>query len=165
MLKNFLDTICNAIKDVEEFLSPNAVVIPGIKRSVQLDGYSCGAQCAYAILKYYGKARSINAIKKALGTSIEEGTDTGPILRLLRKRGLRVSIKKDATLRNIYEAIDNQWPILISVDDGDHWVVIYGYSEDGIYILDPALKSLLCEWSVVEFGGRWDEAWIGVVKN
>jgi ABC-type bacteriocin/lantibiotic exporter with double-glycine peptidase domain len=164
MLKNFFDTICNAIKDVEEFLSPSAVVIPGIKRSVQLDGYSCGAQCAYVILKYYGKARSIDATKKALGTT-KEGTDTGPILRLLRKRGLRVSIKKDATLRNIYEAIDNQWPILISVDDGDHWVVIYGYSEDGIYILDPALKSLLCEWSAEEFGGRWDEAWVGVVKN
>ena len=165
MLKNFFDTVYNKMKNVEEFFSPNAVVIPGIKRSVQLDGYSCGAQCAYAILKYFGKARSIKAVIKALGTSIEQGTDTGPILRLLRERGLRVSVNKNAKLRNIYEAIDKQCPILISVDDGDHWVVIYGYSDDAIYILDPALRSLLCKWSVVEFGGRWDEAWIAVVKN
>ena len=31
-------------------------------RSMQLDGYSCGVQSYYSILKYYGKARSVDNI-------------------------------------------------------------------------------------------------------
>ncbi len=158
-----VDIVFNILKDIEEYFYPDAVLIPGIKKSVQLDAYSCGAQCAYVILDYYDKSNSIDAVIKELGTN-KEGTDTEPILKLFIKNGLNVYVNEKAKLTDIYSAIDNNYPILISVDEGEHWVVIYGYSDENIFVLDPSIKSPFCAWSKKKFRECWDN-WIAVIKN
>ena len=46
-----------------------------------MDDYSCGAQSAFVVLKYYGKARSIKNVTRELGITCD-GTDSGQLRRL-----------------------------------------------------------------------------------
>ncbi len=164
MKKYYADLVYNFYKDIEERRSPDSVLLD-MKRSIQVDKYSCGAQCVYTILQYYKIPRTLNEILKGLNTSKRNGTDTGPILNYLRSNGLKVSINKYSKLSHIHSAIDSLNPILISVDDGEHWVVIYGYNTDGIFILDPSRKEIKNFWDMKKFMSRWDDNWIAVIKD
>ena len=82
---------------------------------------------------------SIDKIKKKLGTD-EYGTDEKAILNLFKKKGLVVKTKWNATRKDIKKAVDKGWPILITMYEGYHWVVIYGYSKTGVFVLDSALR-------------------------
>ena len=55
--------------------------------------------------------------------------------------------------------------IVQHIDNGDHWVVVYGYSDDGIFVLDSSRNRFLNQWGYGEFIKRWDENWIAVVKE
>ena len=50
------------------------------------------------ILEYYGKAKSINNVKRELNISKVDGVDTEPILRLFKKKGLNVRVNEKAEL-------------------------------------------------------------------
>ena len=164
IIKNIVDFVYNCIKDIEEVLSADSVVLK-MKRSIQLDNYSCGAQCVYTILNYFNKDKTLNEIKESLGTTETDGTGTKQILNYLIRNGLDVQIYEKATISSIQDAIENGYPMLITVDDGDHWVVVYGYSDDGIFVLDSSRKRFLNQWGYGEFIKRWDENWIAVVKE
>ncbi len=136
-----------------------------MKRSIQLDSYSCGAHCTYMILDYYGIDISFETVVGELKTNSKNGTDTKPIIKYLKKNGLEVVVNKKTNLSYIKATIDNGSPLLISVDNGDHWIVIYGYSEEGIFVLDPSKKRLLNHWGIAEFMKRWDENWTAAIKE
>lgn len=146
-------------------MDDNTVCIKGIKRSVQLDKYSCGAQSAVVILNYFDKNRSINKVKDFLGTTKKDGTDTEPILNLFKENNLNVEVNEKARLNDIYESVDEGKPMLISVYDGEHWIVVYGYSNDFIYVLDPSINQYSCRLTKQEFNERWDENWIAMVSS
>ena len=164
MKKYYADLVYNFYKNIEEKRSPDSVFLD-MKRSIQLDSYSCAAQCVYTIMEYYKTPKTIDEILKGLNTSKKDGTDTGPILNYLRSNGLNVIINESSKLSDIQSAIDSLNPILISVDDGEHWVVIYGYNKNGIFILDPARKEIKNFWDMKKFMSRWDDNWIAVVKK
>ena len=164
MKKYYADLVFNFYKDIEEKRSPDSVLLD-MKRSVQLDSYSCGAQCVYMILEYNNIHKTLDQILKGLNTSKRNGTDTGSILNYLRANGLRVAINKQSKITYIHSAIDNLDPILISVDEGEHWVVIYGYNKDGIFILDPSRREVKNLWGMKKFMRRWDDNWIAVIKG
>ena len=42
-----------------------------------------------------------------------------------------------------------------TVDNGDHWAVVYGYSNDGIFVLDSSRSRFLNQWGYGEFIKRW----------
>ncbi len=156
--------ISYCIKDIEEVLSADSVVLK-MKRSVQLDSFSCGAQCVYMILNYFQKDKTLNEIKESLNTNESDGTDTKQILNYLVDNGLDVHINEKGAISSIQAAIGNGYPVLITVDDGDHWAVVYGYSNDGIFVLDSSRSRFLNQWGYGEFIKRWDENWIAVVKE
>jgi ABC-type bacteriocin/lantibiotic exporter with double-glycine peptidase domain len=164
IIKNIVDFVYNFIKDIEEVLSADSVVLQ-MKRSVQLDSYSCGAQSVYMILNYFNTDKTLNEIKESLNTTEPDGTDTKKILNYLLKNKLDVQIYEKATISSIQEAISNGFPMLITIDEGDHWVVVYGYSDDGIYVLDSSRNRFLNQWGYGEFIKRWDENWIAVIKG
>ena len=112
MKKYYADLVYNHYKDIEEKRSPNSVLLD-MKRSIQLDSYSCGSQCVYMILEYYKINRNLDEILKGLNTSRRDGTDTEPILNYLRINGLNVSINTRSKLTHIHSAINNLNPILI----------------------------------------------------
>jgi ABC-type bacteriocin/lantibiotic exporter with double-glycine peptidase domain len=163
ILQKIINTTLNVIKFFEE-KTKSAKTIKGIKRSIQFDEVSCGAHCTYMILKYFNKKISIDKIKKKLGTD-EYGTDEKVILDLFKKKGLVVKTKYNATRKEIKKAINKGWPLLITMYEGYHWVVIYGYSKTGVFVLDSALDFIFNEWDWQEFLDVWDDRWIAFIKD
>ena len=113
-------------------------IIENIRRSYQRDDYSCGAHSLYSILRYYNKKLSFKKLKKDLGTNMENGTNLTSILRYLKVKNIKFSIKRHAKLLDLKKAIDNKYPVLILTDKEEHWVVVYGYSDKMFYVLDSA---------------------------
>ena len=77
-LKELLDNAINTLNGLEEDEDDSVL---DIERSLQLDTYTCGVQSAYAILKYYGKARSIQSVEGYLGPDKNVGTTETAIYR------------------------------------------------------------------------------------
>jgi len=164
IIKNIVDFVYNCIKDIEEVLSADSVVLK-MKRSVQLDSYSCIAQSVYMVLNYYNKDKTLNEIKESLNTTETDVTGTKQILNYLVRNGLDVQINEKGTISSIQTAIGNGYPVLITVDEGDQLAVVYGYSNDGIFVLDSSRSRFLNQWGYGEFIKRWDENWIAVIKG
>ena len=160
-LKPVVDKTASLLKCVEAVLDPKCTCLPGFSRSLQLDDYSCGAQCAFMILRYFGKARSIGNVTRELGTDTE-GTSQYQIKDLLERRGLRIKRIRAPKLKHLREAIDDNCPLLVSMDT-DHWAVVCGYSRGAIYIADPSwYRSFFSRCPVENFRRRWDK-WAMVV--
>ncbi len=163
IIQSSVDAAINIIRFFEE-IAKSATVIKDISRSIQLESYSCGAYCAYMILRYYNKKLSIEEIKRRLRTN-KDGTDEKAIIKLFRVKGLKVRIKRNASRVDIKKAIEKGYPILISTYSGEHWCVIYGYTLDGVFVLDPALNHFFNEWNWKKFLKVWDKRWIAVIKE
>ena len=52
--------------------------------------------------------------------------------------------------------------MLTTIDDGDHWIVVYGYSKSKIYVLDSVGYRPFVKWSKAKFKKRWDN-WGAIV--
>jgi ABC-type bacteriocin/lantibiotic exporter with double-glycine peptidase domain len=168
VIKRIADWIADAGKHLEESLDPEATVLEGFERSLQLDYYTCGAQSTYMILRYYRRARSIDAVTKALGTT-EDGTDEDQIRQLLTKRGLTARRIQRPTIAKLRQAIDAGCPVLVCLDskdiEGGHWAVVYGYSPGHVFVADPCLElAILCRHTTERFRSRWDK-WAMVVEK
>ena len=162
-LKSLVDKAAGAVQRVDEAFSNNAVLLD-VERSIQLDGWSCGAQSGYMLLRHFGKARSVDATARALGTD-EEGTSESSLLRLFRQRRLEVRVRKRATLSDLRRGIDRDALSLVSMDDGSHWAIVYGYSVGKIFVADPSLlKSVGVGLTVGDFEHRWDH-WAAIVSK
>jgi len=157
VLKRITEGVVNALNWAEKAIDPDSVVLPGFRRSLQFDGYSCGVQSTFMILRYYRKARSVLNVERELGTDAD-GTTTRQIRSLIRRRGLHSTIIPKARLRDLRSQIDLGRPVLISPLDSTHWSVVYGYSPNiGIYVADPFLPvGLSCLFSGEEFKDYWD---------
>jgi ABC-type bacteriocin/lantibiotic exporter with double-glycine peptidase domain len=161
-IKMAVDAAANGEKIIAEFLEKEAVWIEGMSRSIQIDRYSCGAQCAFMVLKRFGKARNIEAVENELGTT-SEGTTEEAIIYLMRKRGLTVSIFRRSSphvkpVRSIERHIKKDAPVIayMKTRTEDHWVVVYGYSYTSFLILDPSPKNTLgVKISRARFRRRW----------
>lgn len=162
-VKRVADRIAGWMQSIEETFARDAVLLD-MRRTIQVTGYTCGAESAYMILRYFGKARSIGAVTRALDTD-EAGTSTRSLLALFRKRGLRPAINARATLDDLRRAIDAGAPVLVSMDDERHWSVAYGYSSTKrFFILDPSIRrSQRVALSVDAFQARWDR-WAMIIR-
>ncbi len=161
-LKLVVDRIASVAQWLEERLARDAVLLD-VERSIQTDGYSCGAQSAFVILRHFSRARSIAAVTRAAKTD-EDGTSTRALLALFRKRGLKPVINARATVRDLRRAIDGGAPALVSMDDECHWAVVYGHSCGRVFVADPSIrKTLRVGLSVEAFRARWDR-WAMIVR-
>ncbi|MCM2332654.1 MAG: cysteine peptidase family C39 domain-containing protein [Anaeromyxobacteraceae bacterium] len=139
-----------------------ADILKGFRRSVQFDDYSCGVQCTQAILDYFDVQVSASVLEKELGTT-RRGTDEDQIRSVLRKNGLRSRSFDSATMRRLRNAIAAGSPVLVSVDSGKHWSVVYGYGKGTVYLADPsfAVFATLTEERFLE---RWDGGGVVVFR-
>lgn len=71
--------------------------------------------------------------------------------------GVKVHVNESADLDDIKSALIERKPVLIIIRDGEHWVVVYGFSEVRL--------NLKCSLSYEEFIDCWDENWVAVVSN
>jgi ABC-type bacteriocin/lantibiotic exporter with double-glycine peptidase domain len=148
-----IDALFSSLARAEEQLYPNATILPSFPRSIQLDGYSCGAKSTYIVLKYFGKRCSPATVEAELGTTWE-GTSKSDIKRVLRKHRLEVVVHSRMNLRDLKSAINAGSPVLVSLYENWHYSVAYGYSGRHVFVMNPSLGSMgsvncavrLAEW-------------------
>lgn len=174
--KQVVDVVANIVKTIEEALTPSPMVIlDGFRRSLQLDDYSCGAQSAFAVLQYYGKARSIANVTRDAGTT-RDGTNSYQLIDLFKRRGLRPVVLKAPTLGTLKAEIRAGNPVLAYVDDRDedgnkdddygHWVAVYGFGPGSVFVADPTVTRYpWCRHSVERFRKRWAGRWAMAVRE
>jgi ABC-type bacteriocin/lantibiotic exporter with double-glycine peptidase domain len=161
-IKTIADKAANLSKRTEERLAPDWVLLTDLPRSLQLDGYTCGAQCAFMVLSYYGKATSIKNVTKELGTT-SDGTTSTQLRTLFKRRKFRPLMLRPATLAKLKKEINAGHPVVVCVDT-DHFAVVYGYGEKCVFVADPSIRRApWCKHATDQFLSRWDR-WGMVVR-
>ncbi|HKJ82097.1 MAG TPA: cysteine peptidase family C39 domain-containing protein [Ignavibacteriaceae bacterium] len=169
LIKNKVERFTNYLNSIEKQKDPNATYL-GLRRFNQVDRYSCGIQCAYSILDYYKRLTTDVELDKLIN---KNGTDFDVIKNIFQDYGLNISEKYDSSLLDIKNFIDKEFPLLTTINDTEHWVVIYGYSmnKKGIshlFIMDPVLKRLKAKWTINKFKKHWrewDEQWLAIISG
>ncbi len=164
--QSVVDAFFTATARTEEQLHPSAVVLPNFPRSIQLDGYTCGAKSTYMVLRYFGKRCTPASVEAELGTTYA-GTPRTTIKRVLRKHGFRIRVNTDMSLRDLKAAVAAGCPVIVRLYDGWHYSVVYGYSDKHVFVMNPSLGemgSVGCAIRFAEWRSMFDR-WGLVVSN
>lgn len=169
LIKNKVEHFTNYLNSIEKQSDPNAKYLD-LRRFNQVDRYSCGIQCAYSILDYYNLLSGESELDSFMDRN---GTDFEVIKNIFLDYGLSISEKYESTFRDIKTSIDKELPLLTTINDTEHWVVIYGYSINNekishLFIMDPVLKRLKTKWTINKFKKHWrewDEQWIAIISG
>jgi ABC-type bacteriocin/lantibiotic exporter with double-glycine peptidase domain len=132
-MQNIIDTIATTAAKIEALTYPDAVILPGFKRSLQLDSYSCGTHAVFAILKYFRIRCTYSNVEKQLHTD-KDGTNVSDINRVFRQYNL-----KCRRLRDLKSSINNGHPVLVTLYDSEHYAVVVGYSCSHIFVMNSSL--------------------------
>lgn len=125
-----------------------------VRRWLQLDRHSCGPCSCASILEYFGARITAHELAEELDDPTE-GTSIGDIRKWVSAYGLALTYVR--SLAAIRRSLQQKRPVLVSVD-GDHWSVVTGYDEDGMYVMDPSLiRSLGTYHTMRRFTQRWDK--------
>ena len=138
-------------------------IIPKIKKSYQRDNYSCGVHSVKSIVDYCGKHYSLKYIKKMLKTTPDKGTNQTAIEKFFKRKNISYKINTYASLRDIEKELKATHPVLVALDECEHWVVIVGFSKTCLYILDSSNYIINKRISKQKFLKYWDR-WIMSVK-
>jgi hypothetical protein len=133
----------------------NRINVPWYK---QTDDYSCGVVAGWIAIKaLYPSRRNKHVFRKDCNPSKEYGTSTAKLACALRKHGVRVSVRKELSFKDIKACVDYGLPIVacIKVDDSlYHWVTIYGYAckkKKMVYLCNNGWSDANGEMSYREF--------------
>lgn len=116
--------------------------------ALQPDEYSCGPTCVYNALRLLGNGKiELNRIKRACGTRPSTGTDENGLQRGLRRLGYegteagftRKSYGRKA-LAWLREEHRQGRPVILCVDQFEHWILAAGSTQRSYFILDPRGK-------------------------
>jgi hypothetical protein len=162
-LKRTIETATGPIQKAEEALAPSGTVLLPVRRFLQVDGYSCGVQCTAMALSCFDLPIDLRRLERELGTTEDDGTNQGAIRRVLKKHGCATRQFDAGRLRDLRGHIDRGEPIIACVDDDRHWLVVYGYGPDLVFVCDPnPLNGLMGGLDRREFRRRWDGYGIAV---
>jgi ABC-type bacteriocin/lantibiotic exporter with double-glycine peptidase domain len=156
MIQQVVDFLASIGAETEALIHPDAIILSNFPRSIQLDSFSCGAKSVYCILQYYDRQCTPESVEEQLNTD-KDGTAVSDIKRVFRQYHLNCR-----TLRDLKAAIDDDCPVLISLYDGSHYSIIYGYSDSHIFVSNPSLNvltgygSMRCAIPNAEFRREWD---------
>lgn len=101
--------------------------------------YSCGAAAVVNALRCFGKKVPEKRVM-ALAFTTKDGTDEHGIISALRSLGFdgeAFEVDQIGAARS--DLADSQWePIIICIQNLQHWVTVIGEHEYGFIIVDPA---------------------------
>ena len=141
MVQRIVDLVATAAARIEALGHSDAVILPDSIRIVQLDYYSCGAKCVYTVLRYFGKNVSRDSVERALRTD-EDGTAVSDMKRVFKRYGLECITLRKPRITDLTACIDEGSPVIISLREGEHFSVVYGYSKSHLWVMNPSLDSL-----------------------
>ena len=128
---------------------------PSFARSIQWDGYSCGARAVYSVLRHFGRKTTYETVKEALGTD-KEGTEQPEFARYLRRCGFIAQMRRQMTMEELREALARGSLALVYLD-GNHVAVAYGMDARSVHLADSAIMSgPFAAVSRARFRERWD---------
>ena len=118
---------------------------------LQHDEFDCAPACLASVCKYYGKRIPLTVIRRLAGTD-RDGTSGFGIIRGAEELGF--SCKGGASPAKTLST-DMMYPFIAHVkrDKSDHYVIVYKYKNNKVYIGDPA-----CGLRIVKadaFRGEW----------
>ncbi|MBL7967384.1 MAG: peptidase domain-containing ABC transporter [Prolixibacteraceae bacterium] len=113
----------------------------------QYDAMDCGPSCLRMIAAFYGKTYSLQKLRQ-LAHITREGVSFLGLSEAAETIGFR-TIGARVTLEQLMEAPK---PCVVHWDQ-DHFVVVYKYRKNKVYVADPAFG--LVEYSEVEFKKHW----------
>ncbi|MCP4446084.1 MAG: hypothetical protein GY811_12165 [Myxococcales bacterium] len=125
----------------------------------QLDGHSCGLEVVRCVLQYFGHRPSRAKLRNMLGTSPRHGTSEDAIQEVLEDFGLGSRVIADGKLSDLRRCIRDGEPVIVTVDEGEHWLVVTGYSTGCISVMDPRPWVLVSQMDSEEFELNWCEGW------
>lgn len=101
--------------------------VPGYR---QAQTYTCGYVAAMMVLHYFKPRASENRFWARCAPDPTYGVPVTRLARALRGSGVKVGLREAFDFDDIQRAIDQYQPLIVTVgDEGNHWVVIYGYGE------------------------------------
>lgn len=111
------------------------------ERKLQGDGWSCGSRSAQAIALHFERSVEHAAVIAACGTTTD-GTAATPIIRFLRKLGLRAGYHRHLSLRKLERALRRGCVVLVDIE-GIHWATVHACSSAHVWVADPSLRRQL----------------------
>lgn len=106
---------------------------------LQRDSFSCGVAVIINAILCFGKIVSEKQVRKFSNTTKELGTDEKGILNALKHLGFRGEeyyLSKNWTEDALYEALSFGWPVIICVDNLDHWCCVIGHMANKYVVFD-----------------------------
>lgn len=136
-------------------LPDNALPIPVTN---QMSSYSCGAACAAAVMRYFGKHDGAEREVRSSIKTNHEGTYMRNVSRFLREHGLGARVIVNESVKNLLAKFSagnvpilaiQAWPFPINGKTGSvfrgckygHYVVMVGFDKNNIYFMDPNIKT------------------------
>jgi len=136
----------------------------------QQNNYSCGIACLQSILYYYGTEIDYKELSKRAKTTEVDGTDHRNIINVVKDIGLEVELQKGMLLSDLLSFVDKNTPVIAAIQawpnkpvslseswENGHWVIVIGYDEDNVYMMDPAMLGNYTYIPIEEFNSRWHD--------
>ena len=139
---------------------PGAARLDQVPFFPQLD-YQCGPAALAGVLNYYGKKATPEEVAGAIFRPNIRGTVTLDMVLYAREQGLSATWF-NGSVGDIVRAVDDGVPLIVMVDFGfariskNHYMVVVGYSPDGIVANSGASRETLILWK--DFLPTWERA-------
>lgn len=119
---------------------------------LQSDEWDCGPSVILAVLHLNGIKAKYKDIIEVAGTTPQAGTLGEGIVRVLVQHGFGARVWNTKKLADIREFMGTR-PLIISVDKGNHWVVLLSMYKNNVVFFDPWYGTTIC--SLKKFTKRW----------
>lgn len=119
---------------------------------LQRNEYDCGPAALICVLKLNGINAKYKDIIAIAGTTPEAGTLGEGIVRVLVQYGFGAKVWNTKKLKDIRGSMGVR-PLIVSVDKGNHWVVLLSMYKNNVVFFDPYYGTTVC--SLKKFTKRW----------
>ena len=157
----------------------DVLLIPEV---AQTSAFSCGAAALLAVLEYWGASKPNEreeALRGALSTTKEYGTDAREMERLARARGLEAHLDHGLDYDMLRSMVREGWTIITEIQawdgpkvregpgaerDAGHYVVVMGCDGERVFVMDPALRDGDSKAGPTQYGWvpaeEFERAWL-----
>lgn len=105
----------------------------------QKNDWTCGPAVARIVLHYFGKTRTIVELSRELKTN-RSGTANKPLIKLLRRNGLRLRVKENASIKDLRRYLRRHLVMTaywIPYHREGHYSIIKKVDSKRVYFHDP----------------------------